>query len=42
MLEDIQERLIYLAQRFILDNISTFSPSKEDIDYPKRVINCKF
>lgn len=37
ILEDIQERLIFLSQKFILDHISTFYPAPADLDYPKRL-----
>lgn len=41
MLEDIQERLIFLAQRFILEQICTFSPQPEDLDYPSKLFTGK-
>jgi len=34
MVADIQERLTYLAQVYVLDSISTFKPADKDIDYP--------
>jgi len=37
ILGDIQERLIYLSQKYILDQICTFYPTKEHLDYPARL-----
>ncbi|EFA80151.1 oligomeric Golgi complex component [Heterostelium album PN500] len=37
MLQDIQERLLFLIQTFIRDEIRTFSPSPADIDYPNHI-----
>jgi hypothetical protein len=41
MLEDIQERLIFLSQNYILENISTFVPSTDDLNYPQKIIASK-
>lgn len=39
MLEDIQERLVFLAQKFIIEEIRTFSPTAKDLNYPERLMN---
>lgn len=36
--KDAQERITYLAQREIRDEIAFFTPSDEDINYPNRLI----
>eukprot|EP01132_Coremiostelium_polycephalum_P006223 gene6223-7752_t len=38
MLQDIQERLIYVIQTYIRDEIRSFIPKPEDLDYPKKLI----
>ena len=35
LLHDIQERLAYLAQLYIRDNVTMFSPTQQHINYPK-------
>lgn len=37
LLEDAQERLIFLSQTFIRDEIVNFVPSSEDLNYHKRL-----
>ena len=38
MLEDIQERLVFLAQTFVTDEISYYKPSTDDLDYPGKLV----
>ncbi len=37
LLKVAQERLTFLAQQFIRDEIQGFIPTKEDLDYPNRL-----
>ena len=39
--KDAQERITYLAQREIRDEIAFFNPSEEDIDYPDKLIHLR-
>ncbi|GAM26061.1 hypothetical protein SAMD00019534_092360 [Acytostelium subglobosum LB1] len=41
MLQDIQERLLFLIQTYIRDEIRTFSPKPEDMDYPNHLQSLK-
>ena len=40
MLADIQERMIYRAQKFLRDEVGNYIPSSMDIDYPKKLMFC--
>jgi hypothetical protein len=37
MIQDVQERITYLAQTYIRDEIINFSPVSEDLDYPNKL-----
>ena len=37
MLADVQDRLVFLTQAFVASEISGFSPSSADLDYPARL-----
>lgn len=37
MIQDVQERLTFLAQTYIRDEIAAYVPSDEDLDYPKKL-----
>uniref|UniRef100_A0A6B2KYD7 Conserved oligomeric Golgi complex subunit 3 n=1 Tax=Arcella intermedia TaxID=1963864 RepID=A0A6B2KYD7_9EUKA len=41
IMEDIQERLIFRTSLLIRDEIEGFKPTKEDLDYPQKIINAK-
>ncbi len=36
-LADLQERLIYRCQAFIKDNVSSYAPSSDDVDFPAKL-----
>jgi hypothetical protein len=38
MLQDIQERLTFLAQSFIRAMISSYEPEPQDLNYPQRLL----
>ena len=38
LMQDGQERLAFLAHRFITSHIQLFSPSASDLDYPGRLM----
>jgi hypothetical protein len=42
LIQDIQERLIFVAQTFIYDNIANFVPQPQDLDYPNKLHNGEF
>lgn len=37
--EDAQERIIYRAEVYLRDEIRSFSPSADDLDYPDKILN---
>ncbi|KAL9658373.1 hypothetical protein ABK040_015693 [Willaertia magna] len=39
MIQDIQERLIYLTSFFISNEIAKYVPLQEDLDYPKKLLS---
>jgi len=41
ILEDVQERLMFVAQVFIRDEIECFRPKEEDLDYPTQLQKVK-
>lgn len=38
MLQDIQERIIFLVQTFIRDEIYTYIPNINDLNYPDNLV----
>lgn len=36
-LQDLQERLIYRCQAFIKDNVASYTPSADDVDFPAKL-----
>jgi len=37
LLEDVQERLVYRVEKFILEEIELFAPTKADLNYPGKL-----
>lgn len=40
LVEDIQERLIFVASLFVRDEIAAFVATPEDLAYPEKIIEC--
>jgi hypothetical protein len=38
IIQDIQERLIFVAQTFIHDRIANYEPNSNDLDFPNKLL----
>jgi hypothetical protein len=42
IIQDIQERLIFVAQTFIRDRIANYEPNSNDLDFPNKLLKGNF